>query len=128
MDNPVKKVLIVEDELPQRQALRDKFTKEGFVVLEAVNGEDGLKVAFESQPDAIVLDIMMPKMDGIEMAKRLRLDEAGKHIPVLILSNAGDMEKIQQALENNIFEYFIKSDTKISSIVEHVRKMVTLPR
>jgi len=124
MNDSIKKVLIVEDDLSQRQALRDKFTKEGFTVLEAQNGEQGLEVAFKSLPDAIVLDVMMPKMDGLEMAKRLRIDEWGKMVPVLILSNAGDIEKIQQALENHIFEYFVKSDTKIETIVAQVKKMV----
>jgi DNA-binding response OmpR family regulator len=124
MNDSIKKVLIVEDDLSQRQALRDKFTKEGFTVLEAQNGEQGLEVAFKSLPDAIVLDVMMPKMDGLEMAKRLRIDEWGKKVPAVILSNAGDIEKIQQALENHIFEYFVKSDTKIETIVAQVKKMV----
>ena len=65
-----KTILIVEDEVPMIKALVDKFRREGFAVLEAGDGEDGLKIAMEKRPDLILLDIVMPKMDGMDMMKR----------------------------------------------------------
>ena len=124
MDTENKKVLIVEDDQPQRKALSEKLTKEGFTVLEAKNGVEGLSMAIKDLPDAIILDVLMPKMDGIEMAKKLREDPKGKDVPIIILSNLGDLDVIQKAMESNIFEYFLKSDTKIEHIVNKVRELV----
>jgi len=124
MDTENKKVLIVEDDQPQRKALSEKLTKEGFTILEAKNGVEGLNMAIKDLPDAIILDVLMPKMDGIEMAKKLREDPKGKDVPIIILSNLGDLDVIQKAMESNIFEYFLKSDTKIEHIVNKVRELV----
>ncbi len=120
-----KKILVVEDEHTLRAALHSKFENEGYEILDAKDGEEGLAVALEQHPDIILLDVIMPKMDGIEMAKRLRADAWGKTVPILILSNAPDMSKVQEAMENGIFEYFIKSDTKIEHIVEKVESLLS---
>ncbi len=117
-------ILLVEDELAQRVALRDKLRKEGFGILEAKNGEEGLASALKDKPDLILLDIMMPKMDGLEMARRLRQDEWGKHAKVVILTNSPDMENIRRSLEDEVFEYFVKSDTKIEYIIDRIKKIV----
>jgi CheY-like chemotaxis protein len=122
--NSSKKILVVEDETSQLEVLCEKLSKEGLLTLKAKNGEEGLSVALEEHPDAILLDIMMPKMNGLDMAKKLREDSWGKKVPILVLTNSPDMKKVQQAVENEIFEYFIKSDTKIEHIVERVKELV----
>lgn len=124
MEETKKRVLIIEDEMPQLGVLCDKFLVEGFSILEAKNGEDGLAIALKEHPDAIVLDVLMPKMDGIEMVKRLREDDWGKDVPVVILSNSADVEKIEQAMMNHVFEYFVKSDTKIEYVVDKVKALL----
>ena len=83
-----KKILVVEDEISLRKALADKFRREGFAVLEAKDGEEGLAVALKEQPHIILLDIVLPKMDGMTMLKKLRQENAwGKSVPVILLTN-----------------------------------------
>lgn len=116
------KILIIEDESSLRNALRDKFTRDGFEVLEAKNGEEGLDVALREHPDLILLDIVMPKMDGMTMLTQLREDEWGKTARVITLTNLSDTEKVAEAIEHGSYEYLVKSDWKIEDVVATVRK------
>lgn len=120
MEEP-KKILIVEDDPPLRNALREKLSDAGFTILEAKNGEEGLSLAFSEHPALILLDILMPKVDGIEMLKKVRNDERGKNVPIIILTNLSDNGEIAQAIDNEVFDYFIKSDIKIEEVVEKVK-------
>ena len=117
-----KTILVVEDEISLLNALRDKLTRENFAVLEAKNGEEGLEVALREQPDLILLDIVMPKMDGMTMLRKLREDLWGKSAKVIILTNLSDNEKIAGALEQKSQEYLVKSDWKIEDVVAKVRE------
>src|SRR3989344_7511790 len=119
-----KKVLVVDDETPLRKALCDKLVLEGFVALEAINGEIGLERALLERPHINLLDIVMPKMDGITMARELRKDEWGKYVPIIIMTNLSDMEKVQQAMESEIFEYLIKSDIPMEHILGKVKEVL----
>ena len=119
-----KKILIVENEAAQLAALKDKFSKHGYTVVTAINGEEGMQVGAAERPDLIVLDILMPVQNGLAMAKELRSSDWGKETPVMILTNSPEMEKIQEALENSVYDYFIKSDTPIESIVEKAEKLI----
>ena len=127
MDNQPenKKVLVieeVEDDALLRRVLHDKLVLEGFGVLEANNGEEGLAVALERHPDLILLDILMPKMGGLAMLKKLREDEWGKTARVIILTNYDDVEKIADALGNRVFEYYLKADTPLDELVQKVKE------
>ena len=120
-----KKVLIVEiveDEATLSNALSDKFSHEHFEVLKAKNGEEGLSIALRERPDIILLDIIMPVMDGITMLHKLREDEWGKKAHVVVLTNVSDMSGIARAIENGAFEYYVKSDTQIEDIVASVKR------
>ena len=116
-----KKILVVEDEMSLRNALRDKLGLEGFIVLEAKNGEEGLDVALRDHPDLILLDIIMPKMDGLTMLKKLREDVRGKNTKVILLTNLSDNEKVSEALLQGSYDYLVKSDWKIGDVVAKVR-------
>lgn len=118
-----KNILIVEDEIPMLKALSDKFTLEGFEILEAKDGAGGLKIALEKKPDLIILDIFMPVMDGKEMFKKLRDDEWGKKVPVIILTNLNPDDKtLDELMKNGPSYYFIKSKWKLEKLVEKVKK------
>lgn len=117
-----KIILIVEDEAPMLTVLADSLGAEGFEILRATNGVDGLLVAVERHPDLILLDIMMPRMDGLTMLEKLRADEWGKKVPVIILTNFGDNDKVAEALVDNVSDYFIKSDIKIEEVISRVRQ------
>ena len=109
------KILIVEDEASQRMALVDKFTREGFSVVEAKDGKDGLTIALQEHPDLILLDIVMPVMDGMTMLQKIREDAWGKDVKVIVLTNLSD------ALAHGSYDYLVKSDWKINDVVARVR-------
>jgi DNA-binding response OmpR family regulator len=107
MPNTAKKILIVEDEEALLNALPDKLTSEGFSVDKAENGEQGLNQIQKEKPDLILLDIIMPKMDGMQMLGMMKQNPETKDVPVLILSNLDDNEKMEQAKSKGIIDYFI---------------------
>lgn len=127
-----KKILVVEmveDDGSLLDVLYDKFIIEGFKVLKAKDGEEGLRTALAEHPDLIILDILMPKMDGLTMMKKLRqMNEWGKKVPIILLTNlSGNDEKINQAiLENEPAYFLVKSDWTISDIVTKVEERLSL--
>jgi DNA-binding response OmpR family regulator len=125
---PIKNsILIVEDESSLRGALVDKFTREAFMVYEAKDGEVGLETALAHQPDVILLDMMMPKMDGISLLRQLRhKNEWGKRVPVLLLTNVSSDDKrmLKEVAEDGLVNYLVKSDWSISMLVKRVRDAI----
>lgn len=128
MDDSKKKILlIVEDEGPQLKVLTDEFIREGFFVLQAKNGQEGFKVALKEHPDLILLDHLMPKMDGMTMLKQLRKENSwGKTVPVIILTNLSPNEDdTNQAIaENEPAYYLTKSDETLSELLEKVQEVL----
>ena len=125
------KVLIVEDEASLRNALHDKFAREGFTVFTAKDGEVGLSLALQEKPDAILLDMMMPKVDGITMLHQLRQkDEWSRHVPVILLTNVSSADKrmLKEMHEDGLAHYLVKSDWSINKLVEKVRETVAADR
>lgn len=117
----MKKILIVEDEEAELRALKDKFQGEGFECLEAKDGREGLRVAVTSHPDLILLDLILPEMDGITMLKKLREDEWGKDVPVIILTNLSDDKTITEAIRSGIYSYLVKTDWRLEDVVKKVK-------
>ncbi|MFM2414951.1 MAG: hypothetical protein RI911_644 [Candidatus Parcubacteria bacterium] len=117
-----KRILLVEDEPAIARAMADKLTTEGFVVIQARDGEDGLAQAIKEHPDLILLDVVMPKMDGMTMLTNLRKDDWGKSAKVIFLTNLSEMEAVQKATELGVFDYIVKSDWKLSDVVHKVRE------
>jgi len=126
-----KKILVieeVEDDASLRKVLHDKFVLEGFNVLEAKNGKEGLATALQEHPDLILLDIAMPKMDGLAMMKKLReTDEWGKNVPIILLTNLNaDNDKIiKEITDNQPAYYLVKSDSSIEDLVEKIRERLS---
>jgi len=116
------KILIVDDEAPLRNALYDKFVREGFEVCVAKNGIEGLKMVSEKSPSLILLDIIMPVMDGLSMLQKLRKMKHGKKIPVIILTNLSDTAKIAEAIKHGTYDYLVKSNWKLTEVVDKVRE------
>ncbi len=129
MDTQTKKqsILIVEDDIPELNALRDKFSREGFATLEAKDGKQGLEIALREHPDLILLDIVMPVMDGMTMMKKLRQADAwGKNVPIILLTNLSDDDKINKGLtEDEPAYYLVKSDWTINDVVEKVKERLS---
>ncbi|MFA6027837.1 MAG: response regulator [Patescibacteria group bacterium] len=125
MKTPIKKILIVEDDKPILYSLTKKFNLvEGLKVLYAEDGDLALKMALKEKPNLILLDVILPKMDGVEMLKKLRQDKRGKDIKVIILSNLSDPAKESTARELGVIDYIIKADWKIDNVIEKVLKQL----
>lgn len=116
-----KTVLIIEDELPMMIVLQDFLRRDGYEVLSARNGADGLVVAKARHPDFILLDILMPKMDGMTMLNELRKDPWGKTARVVILTNFSDDDKRKIALDSGA-EFLLKADLSLAQIVDFVKR------
>jgi len=113
-------ILIIEDEQALRSALKKKLASEGFAVSVAKDGYDGLLLALEEHPDLIILDLLMPKMDGMTMLQKLREDNWGENVTVMVLTNVNTEEKMQEALQHHAHDFIVKSDWPLKDIVSKV--------
>ena len=103
-----KKILVVDDEPMVIRMVTDALTARGFTVISAPNGYEGLIAARGEKPDLILLDVVMPDLDGHEVLARLRKDERTKAIPVIHLSAVGDFDKQLKAMEDGSADYITK--------------------
>ena len=102
------KILIVDDAVDTVELLKKRFRSEGYDTAEAYNGEEGLQRVAEFNPDLVVLDVMMPKMDGYEVCRRLKSDEDTKYIPILMLTAKGEVEHKVKGLDIGADDYMGK--------------------
>ena len=117
-----KKVLIVEDEKMISDALVEVFKSEGYEVLTAENGQVGLEVLNEKKADIVLLDLMMPVMDGKTMLHKIRENPEFKALPVIVLTNAGDAESMHETkFYDNANEFLIKSNVNMGDLVQKVK-------
>lgn len=112
-------ILIVEDEHPLAHALELKFRHEGFETTIAADGDEALKEAAKGGYDIILLDLIMPRMDGFTFMQEMKAK--GVHTPTIILSNLGQDEDKNRAKELGAVAYFVKSNTPIMEIVKQVQ-------
>jgi DNA-binding response OmpR family regulator len=122
-----KHILVVEDEAPLRKALCDMLVKHGYRVSEAQDGEVGIAAAVDNHPDLILLDLLMPRLDGLSMLQRLRQESWGKDLPVIVLTNVNEVEKVQEAVVNKAFDFLVKTDWTLEQIAEKVREKIGNP-
>lgn len=119
------KILIVEDEEIMRKALAEALGGAGFEAVQAGDGEEGLQKALAEHPDMMLVDIMMPKMDGITMLKEIRKDDWGAHAKVMLLTNVSDVTKIAEAMESGMgesYDYMVKTDWKLQDVIARVKE------
>ena len=120
MVNINKKILIVEDDKNFLWILKQSFQTEGFLVLTAENGELGLDIAGREKPDISLLGILMPKMDGITVSKKLK--ETGNPAQIMFLTNLKDVQHISEAMESvEETDYIVKSDVHVDVVVAMVK-------
>ena len=115
------KILIVEDEPAMLNVLAVKLTQAGLTVITAGNGQEGLDVALAQHPDLILLDIIMPVMDGMTMLRELRKDPWGKSVRVMLLTNLSEAGRADESFEQGVYDYLVKSDWKLEDIVNKVK-------
>jgi DNA-binding response OmpR family regulator len=119
-EEDVVDVLLVEDDPSVLEMYRLKLELDGYRVNTALDGEEGLKKAGELGPDIIFLDIRLPKMDGLEVLRKLRAEEKTRDIPVIILSNYDEEDLVARGLRLGAHEYLIKARTTPSSLSEGI--------
>ncbi len=119
-----KRILVIEDDKDIRTVLVKKLKLEKFSVFEAKNGKEGLEVTKSKKPDLILLDIQMPIMDGLTYLKKLRSEKWGENIPVIMLTNLSENEKIAEAVRYNASEYLVKTDWKMEEVVQKIRDKI----
>lgn len=115
------KVAIIEDDLAISQMYRIKFEAEGFDVETAANGKLGLELCLEWHPDIILLDLMMPEMNGDEMLVKLRQDEWGEDVKVIILTNMGEQEAPEIIKTLNAKKFIVKAEMTPRQVAEVVK-------
>ena len=121
MTDPKKTILIIEDEKTLSFILAQQLAEEGFEVLEAIDGEEGIKKIKEEKPDLILLDLILPGIDGFEVLSKMREDPALAQIPVIILSNLGQKDDVEKGLKMGAVDYLIKAHFTPGEIIEKIK-------
>jgi DNA-binding response OmpR family regulator len=117
----MKKILVVEDEPAYLKLLHNQLAQNGYEVIDAPDGEKGLKLALAGRPDLILLDILLPKVNGLEMLKALRADSWGQQVPVFILTNVNKSGEISQGMNEKVSHYLIKSEIKLEDLLWSIK-------
>jgi DNA-binding response OmpR family regulator len=119
---PKANVLLVEDDVFLSGIYKKKFEMEGYKIATADNGEQALVEVKKKKPDIVLLDILLPKLDGFAVLEKLQADAGTKEIPVILLTNLGQKDDVEKGLKAGAVDYLIKAHFKPSEIVEKVRK------
>ena len=118
------KILVVEDEEILLTALKEELLSGGYDVEGAVDGVEGLEKAKSFMPQLILLDLVMPKMDGMEMLQRLKAEATLRDIPVVILTNLSDYDRISEALSQGAMDYLVKANYKLEDLLDKVKTVL----
>ena len=119
-----KRILLVEDDRFLRRACETGLKRQGLTIVTAADGEEGLRLARTEAPDLILLDMLMPKMSGIEVLRALKADEGTRSIPVLVLSNSSQEGSIQQAMALGAIGYLVKANLSLEQLGDRVAKLL----
>lgn len=124
MGEAVRRVLLAEDDRFLRKAAETALKRHGFTVVPAVDGEEALRLARAEPPDLVLLDLIMPKMQGFEVLRALKADPGTAPIPVVILSNLGQDGDVKQAMDAGAAGYFVKANLSLQDLVKRVGELV----
>lgn len=120
----MKKILIIEDDPFLNEIYSAKFSQSGFQIEVAIDGKKGLEKVKANQPDLILLDIVLPKMDGFQVLKRIKEDPKLKAIPIILLTNLGQQSEVEKGLALGADEYIIKAHFTPTAIVVKVKEVL----
>jgi len=119
-----KKILLVEDEELMTDLLQRKLAKEGYEILVAKDGQEGLKAMREVKPDLVLLDIIMPRMGGFEVMEEMNKDTELKKIPVIVISNSGQPVELDRAQKLGAKDWLIKTEFDPQEVIEKVVRQI----
>jgi len=122
--NLMKTILFIEDESALQKTFGEILKQEGYEMISALDGEIGLRLAGTKKPDLILLDLILPKIHGFEVLKKLKQAEETKNIPVIILTNLEGMKDVDMALETGAATYLVKAQYSLEEILEKIKKVL----
>ncbi len=120
-----QKILVVEDDKFLRELISRKLREEGFDVVEAVDGEEGVKKIAQEIPNIVLLDLILPGIDGFEVLAKIKEDPQLSQIPVIILSNLGQRDDIEKGLRLGAVDFLVKAHFTPAEIIDKVKKVLT---
>jgi len=126
--SPPATILLAEDDRILRKAGEATLRKRGYAVIAAVDGEDALAKAREHKPDLILLDVIMPKLQGFEVLASLKSDAATRDIPVIMLSNLQDESDVRKATDAGALDYLVKSNVPLDVLAARIAEALARPR
>jgi adenylate cyclase len=115
-----KIVLIVEDEQSMQRALKNKLEHAGYTVLTANDGEGAVEALRSSKPDLVLLDLIMPKLDGISVLRQMKGDDSLRGVPVVILTNLSSGDKVAEAMQLGTFDFLVKANYSLDDVLRKV--------
>ena len=118
----MKKILFIEDESALQKTFGDVLEKNNYKMISALDGETGLRLAKSEKPDLVLLDLVLPRLDGFEVLSRLKEDPETKKIPVIVLTNLENMEDIEKAVKLGATTYLVKTQYKLEEVIEKIKK------
>jgi CheY-like chemotaxis protein len=119
-----KKILLIEDEEIVIKLLQKKLESEGYQILTATDGEEGIKIVKEVRPDLVLLDIVMPKKGGFEVMEEINANPELQKIPVIIISNSGQPMELDRAQRLGVKDWLIKTEFDLKEVLEKVIKQI----
>jgi DNA-binding response OmpR family regulator len=119
-----KKILIIEDDKFLRELIVRKLGPKNYTILEAIDGEEGMKKIREEKPDLIILDLILPGIDGFTVLSKMKEDPVLSLIPVIILSNLGQKEEIEKGLKLGAIDYLVKAHFTPEEIIEKITNIL----
>ena len=117
-------MLIVEDDEVLLRALYLVLREDDYTIMTASDGDTGLKMAGRMKPDIIILDLLLPKMNGFDFLKYIKATPTLKAVPIVVLSNLGDQDSIAKAKDLGALDYFVKSGTDLNDLREKIAKIL----
>lgn len=122
--NAAKSILVVEDDQFLRDLIVKKLEEEGLNIIQAVDGEEGLQFIKENKPALVLLDLILPGIDGFEVLKQVKSDPETKDIPIIILSNLGQKDDIERGLELGARDFMVKAHFTPEEIVKKAKEVL----
>ena len=119
-----KKILIIEDDDLLRGLITQKLSREDYKIVQAIDGEKGLRAVADEKPDLVLLDILLPGMNGFEVLEKIKADPTIVHTPVIILSNLWQKEDIDKGLALGAVDYLVKVNFASSDIIEKIKNIL----
>lgn len=117
----MKKILFIEDEAALQKTFGDILSQEGYKMVSAIDGEEGLRLVKSEKPDLVLLDLILPKLNGFEVLKQLKEDKATKEIPIIVLTNLEGTGDIEKALELGATTYLVKANYTLEEVLQKIK-------